>query len=160
MELPIFGDAQGVKLEIVGGLPVWEAFPLLAHQEAVDRIRESIKKTAESETDCGCFHYADVYVRFPDGSLKRPDISVFCEKPLEREEAIKQIPDAVIEVLSRNYEAKDLKIGVPFYLENNIKDVVVFNPYTMEVMHYKQDKVFTSLSPTEIMFDCGCRCTV
>jgi hypothetical protein len=69
-------DQMGIRLEIVGGLPIWEAKPLLKHQRAVDRIRASIQK-APGASDCGCFHYADVYVAFPDGSLKRPDIAIF-----------------------------------------------------------------------------------
>ncbi len=33
----------GVRLEIVGGLPIWESHPVLKHQRAVDRIRASIR---------------------------------------------------------------------------------------------------------------------
>ena len=117
-------EELGIKLEIVDGLPVWEASPVILHQKAVDRIRESINKFS-AETDCECVHYADIYVQFPDGSLKRPDISVFCEEPSEKEDAVLTVPVAVIEVLSKNYEKKDLEIGIPFYISQGIKDVVV-----------------------------------
>lgn len=148
----------GVKLEIAGNLAIWEASPLLKHQRAVDRIRDSI--TPHEATNCQCFDVADVYVSFPDGSLKRPDISIFCTEPDEEEEAITQVPEAVIEIISKNYEAKDLEVSPPIYLANGVLDVVVFNPYTMEVVHFKNGERLTSNSPIEIQLACGCSCVV
>lgn len=57
---------------------------------------------------------SDVYVSFPDGSLKRPDISIFCQEPAEEEEAITLVPEAVIEIVSKGFEAKDFEIGPRF----------------------------------------------
>lgn len=34
-------DEMGVRREIVRGLPLWEAHPVLKHQRAIDRIRAS-----------------------------------------------------------------------------------------------------------------------
>lgn len=153
-------EELGIKLEIVNGLPVWEASPVMRHQTAVDRIRESIKRSDASNESCDCFHVADVYVQFPDGSLKRPDISVFCKTPTETDNALKEIPDAVIEIISKGYEKKDLEVGVPFYLESGVKDTVVFNPYTDEVLHFRGGERRVMISPVEIEFECGCRCTV
>lgn len=153
----------GVRLEIVQGLPIWEPYPVYKHQKAVDRIRATIIGPVESnasENRCQCVHAADVYVSFPDGSLKRPDISVFCREPEEEEEAIKLVPEAVIEVISKGYEAKDLEIGPQFYLSQGVKDVVVFNPYTLVVLHTRRDGVARHVSPVEIDLLCGCRCTV
>ena len=102
----------GVKLEIAGGLAIWEAAPVWKHQKAVDRIRDSIRKAeTEENASCECIDAADIYVSFSDGSLKRPDISIFCSEPPEDEqgEAIRQVPEAVIEVISKKYEAKDLE---------------------------------------------------
>lgn len=82
-------DELGIRLEIVGGLPIWEAHPVPKHQRAVDRIRDSIvapPTDADAGDGCGCIHLADVYVQFPDGSLKRPDISIFCREPDEDDE--------------------------------------------------------------------------
>jgi hypothetical protein len=45
---------------------------------------------------------------FQGGSIKRPDISIFCDMPKERTEATKRIHKAVIEVVNKGYEAKDL----------------------------------------------------
>lgn len=150
----------GIKLEIVNGLPIWEAAPVMRHQMAVDRIRESIKKTETGGENCDCVHVADIYVQFPDGSLKRPDISIFCETPTETDEAVKDVPIAVIEIISKGYEKKDLEIGVPFYLASGVKDVVVFNPYSDEVLHFSSGERLEAISPIEIEFECGCSCIV
>jgi Uma2 family endonuclease len=148
----------GVKLEIAGGLAIWEASPIYKHQKAIDRIRESLNRLDTNK--CECIDVTDVYVSFPDGSLKRPDISVFCSEPIEDEEAITQVPEAVIEVISKNYEAKDLEISPPIYLANGVKDVVVFNPYTMEVTHFTQNGKTIHQSPILIELACGCSYTV
>ncbi len=152
----------GVRLEIAGNLPIWEASPLYKHQKEVDRIRDSIRKIETKENSCDCIDAADIYVSFPDGSLKRPDISIFCREPDEdeQEEAIKQVPEAVIEVISKNYEAKDLEISPPIYLANGVKDVLVLNPYTQEVFHFRNGEKREMISPVEIELECGCRCTV
>ena len=154
-------DELGIRLEMVAGLPIWEPHPVYKHQKAVDRIRSSITSVAsEAPSVCECIHAADVYVSFPDGSLKRPDISVFCREPDEQEEAVTLVPEAVIEVISKGYEAKDLEIGPQFYLSQGIKDVVVFNPYTLVVLHVRRDGVERYISPVEVRLECGCACTV
>ena len=152
-------EELGIRLEFVAGLPIWEASPVYRHQKEIDRIRESITKTNEADT-CQCIHISDVYVEFADGSLKRPDISIFCREPDEQEEAVKLMPEAVIEIISKGYEKKDLEIGVPFYRSQNVKDIVVFNPYTMEVFHFKDGETRHLTSPVAIDFECGCSCIV
>jgi Uma2 family endonuclease len=155
-------DDLGVRLEIVGGLPIWEAHPLPKHQRAVDRIRASITPPPPNAegAGCTCVHLADVYVQFPDGSLKRPDISIFCREPDEEEAAITLVPEAVIEVISKGYEAKDLEIGPRFYLSQGVKDVVVFDPSTLVVLHICAGGATRLVSPVKIQLLCGCGCTV
>ena len=151
-------DQLGLRLEWVGGLPLWEAQPTYRHQKAVDRIRQSIRPKEASS--CPCIHVADVYVRFPDGSYKRPDIALFCREPEELDEAITLLPEAVVEVVSRGYEAKDLEIAPRFYLSQGVKDVVVFDPYTLLVLHLRPDGAFRYVSPVELDLACGCTLTV
>lgn len=153
-------EELGIRLEIVGGLPIWEAAPAWKHQKAIDRIRATILPAARPARQCQCVHAADVYVQFPDGSLKRPDISLFCQEPPETDDAVRLIPEAVIEVISKGYEAKDLEIGPRFYLSQGVRDVVVFDPDTLLVLHVRADGVTRSVSPVEIALECGCRCTV
>ena len=151
-------DAIGLRLEWVGGLPLWEAQPTYRHQKAVDRIRQSIRP--KEGASCACGHVADVYVRFPDGSYKRPDIAIFCREPEELDEAITLLPEAVVEVVSRGYEAKDLEIGPRFYLSQGVKDVVVFDPYTLLVLHLRRDGASRYVSPVELELEAGCLLTV
>ncbi|HRN68091.1 MAG TPA: Uma2 family endonuclease [Promineifilum sp.] len=156
-------DKLGIRMEIVGGLPLWEASPVLRHQEALDRIRASIRpQTNQLDDDlkCDCFHAADVYVVFPDGSLKRPDIAIYCRRPDEDDEAITLIPEAVIEIISKGYEAKDLEIGPRFYLSQGVKDVIVFDPHTLVVLHLTPTSAARHVSPIDITLACGCACRV
>lgn len=150
----------GIRLEIVNGLPIWEAQPLYRHQKHVERIINGISKKSDVSA-CDCVHAMDVYVQFPNG-LKRPDISIFCQEPSEEEQdsALTQIPEAVIEVVSKGYEAKDLEIGPPFYLSQGVKDVVVFDPLTLLVLHVRKDKTTRLTSPVRIELECGCQVNV
>lgn len=112
-------EELGIRLEVVSGLPIWEAHPVWRHQRAIDRIRASIAPLKPAASSC--VHARSVYVQFPDGSLKRPDIAIFCREPDESDDAISLVPEAVIEVVSKGYEAKDLEIGPPFYLAQGVK---------------------------------------
>lgn len=147
----------GIRLEYVRGLPIWEASPVVRHQKAVDRVRASLSKTTPG---CACTHLADVYISFPDGSLKRPDISLFCREPEEEDEAVTLVPQAVVEIISQGYEIKDLEIGPSFYLSQGVKDVVVFDPLTLLVIHFRHDGTHRHQSPVLINLECGCSCTV
>lgn len=162
-------EGSGIRLEIIGGLPVWEAAPVVRHQRAIDRIRASIRSTSkftgqpapgEEGGGCGCIHLSDVFVSFPDGSLKRPDIAIFCREPDEQDEAITLIPEAVVEVISKGYEAKDLELAPHFYLAQGVKDVLIFDPYTLLVLHIRRDGVQRLVSPVAVQLECGCECVV
>ncbi len=153
-------DQLGIRLEIVGGLPLWEAHPVRRHQQAIDRIRASLRPLTHAGEGCDCVHLADVYIAFPDGSLKRPDVSIFCREPDEEDEAITLVPEAVIEVISKGYEAKDLEIGPRFYLSQGIKDVIVFDPHTLLVLHLTPTSAARHVSPVDIELACGCACRV
>ena len=60
--------------------------------------------------------------------MKRPDVAIFCCEPDDIDAAITMIPEAVVEVISRGYEKKDLLLGIDFYLARGVKDVVVLGP--------------------------------
>lgn len=154
------GDDFGIRLEMVNGIGVWEAMPSPRHQRALRRIERSIRPPETADHPCACDNLSDVLVRFPDGSLKRPDVSIFCREPDETDEAVTLVPEAVIEIVSKGYEAKDLIQGAPFYLSQGVKDVVVYNPYSEEVIHFRRDGERRAKSPIDITFECGCSCTV
>jgi len=146
----------GVRLEVTNGLPTWEAQPLYRHQKAAERIAQSIRPSADAP-HCACVHALDVYVQFPAG-LKRPDVAVFCREPTDAEQdaALTLVPEAVVEVVSKGFEAKDLELGPPFYLSQGVKDVVVFDPATLLVLHVRRDGARRLVSPATIRLECGC----
>ena len=92
-----------IKLEITAGIATWEVSPASRHQKAVRRIEDSIQPLPGAP--CGCYTLADTYIAFPDGSLKRPDISIFCEEPPDSDEALELVPVAVIEIVSPEPES-------------------------------------------------------
>jgi Uma2 family endonuclease len=153
-------DSASLRIEMVGGIGTWELMPGTRHQRTVDRIRTGIRRADHTDGHCGCVHYADILVRFPDGSMKRPDISIFCREPDEEDEAVTLIPEAVIEVLSKGYEAKDLVLGAKFYPEQGVKDVVILDPISLEVIHIANGAEARMKSPVQLMFQCGCICDV
>jgi len=155
-ELLDAADEAGIKLEIVEGVPTWEAWPATRHQVILQRIHESIR-VGKSGADCGCRAIHDIYIRFPDGSIKRPDISIFCAEPPLQDEALEIVPDAVVEIVSKGFEKKDLDIGPPFYLSQGVKDIVVANPYDGKVHHHTQSGARTYDSPNAITLTCGCQ---
>jgi Uma2 family endonuclease len=150
----------GIKLEYINGIPVWEAYPVIRHQRVSDRIRASIRGPGGEQGGCGCIHYADIYILFPDGSAKRPDISIFCSEPAEQDTMCETVPEAVIEILSKGYEKKDTEVSLPFYLEQSIPDIVLFDPATKRVSHYHDRRQDNYSSPVELTFKRGCRVTV
>jgi len=153
-------DELGIRLEIVNGLAIWEAQPLYRHQKHVERIAQGIRR-ADPEAGCACVHALDVYIQFPNG-LKRPDISIFCREPTEAEQdrPLTLIPEAVIEVVSPDYEAKDLEIGPPFYLSQGVKDIIVFDPRTLLVLHVRHGQAARTVAPQTIELQCGCSVSI
>jgi Uma2 family endonuclease len=149
-----------IRLEITGGIPTWEAFPGARHQRMIDRIRASIIPVDESKNGCQCAHLSDVLIRFKDGSLKRPDIAIFCTEPPDQDEALTLLPQAVVEIISPGYEYKDLSLNPQFYLAQGLLDVVIVDPRSGVVTHYRTTQVLTHHAPVTIELQSGCQCTV
>ena len=152
-------DHRQVKLEMTAGMPTWEAMPGVRHQRIVQSVFLSVRRRPAAEGDCGCHRYLDVYVRFPDGSFRSPDVSVFCQEPPDADGATDVLPAAVVEIVSAGYEAKD-RIGLPFYLEQGIADVVLYDPRTGEVVHATPSGRTVHAAPVELDFACGCAVTI
>ena len=152
-------EQAGIKLEYVGGIPVWEAMPVYRHQKKIDSIRATIRAVTGAG-GCGCISVSDLTILFPDGSKKRPDISFFCNEPEEQDTACTSMPEAVIEIISRGYRKKDTEVSLPFYLAQGIADIALFDPDTNRVSHYHDGQTEEHDSPVELTFACGCRVTV
>jgi Uma2 family endonuclease len=149
-----------IKIEMAGGITTWEAMPGPKHQRLVKAIDASVQRRQGSENNCGCYSFMDVTLRFPDGSFKRPDVAIYWREPEDDNNAIDFLPEVVIEVVSQGYEAKDLQIGLPFYLGQGIKDVVVYDPSTLVVLHARRDGTKRLVAPVDLQFECGCTCTI
>jgi Uma2 family endonuclease len=154
-------DEAGYRLEIISGLGVWEAHPGIKHVRANRRIERSLRPDPEAEGQggCECVAYTDLYVLFSDGSLRRPDVAVFCREPEEEDGATQLVPEAVVEVVSRGSEVKDFDLSPPFYLRVGVKDVIVVDPYTGTVIHHRRDGTQRLASPVDIRLECGCLLT-
>ncbi len=50
-------------------------------------------------------------MQFPDGSLRRPDVAIFCREPDEQDDAITLVPEAVIEVVNKGYVQRSCLFG-------------------------------------------------
>jgi Uma2 family endonuclease len=157
-------EQLGIRLEQVGGLTIWEAHPGYVHQTTIDRIRSGLNKPARrtKQGECACINVADVYVRFPDGSLKRPDIAIFCKPPKVAPdgELVLSVPDAVIEVISKGYEAKDLELAPEFYISQGVRDVVIYNPLTRAIVHATKAGRTALASPAKVSLVCGCKASL
>lgn len=150
-----------VKLEITGGTRTWRLLPSPRHQKLVDRIRATITPICGTSTGCGCYHLADVQLKFPDGSFKRPDIAVFCVEPPDIDESWEQVPEAVIEIVSLDYEEKDLSTNPPWYLAQGVKDVLVVEPRASRVTHFSHGRAAVEAAiPLTVDLRCGCRVTI
>jgi Uma2 family endonuclease len=159
-KLILEADKIGVRLEIIGGLPVWETSPVYFHQIEIDRIRASIKRLETANSNC--HHIAATLFRFKDGSYKRPDIAVLCATPKEEEmeSALEYTPQAVVEVVSEGYEDKDLRFAPNFYLAQGVKDVLIYDPRAKLVWHHRVDGVERYAVPQEFNLECDCVCEV
>jgi len=143
MTLPTYQDIQrlayqGVRLEITGGVPTWEAMPGALHNGVVDDIRQNLTRHNPPDAPCGCHHIADTYIEFAPGLLRRPDIAIFCARPPRPDGAIiGLIPEAVVEVLSAGYEQKD-RDAVALYLGVGVRDVLLVDPRQRTVEWHRQ----------------------
>lgn len=150
----------GIRCELVGSLGTWETHPVPKHQTVIGIIRGTIRRSPGGGSDCACIHYADLSIRLPDGSRKRPDIAIFCREPDEQDTAVTLIPAAIVEVLSRGFEGKDVEIGAPFYLSQGVQDAILVDPDSGDVTHLRPGSERPLASPAEIELACGCVVTV
>ena len=100
-----------------------------------------------------------MYIRFPDGSFRSPDVAIYCEEPPDVDGALDVLPVAVVEIVSAGYEAKD-QIGLPFYLAQGIADVALYDPRTGEVIHATPQGQTIHAAPVDLTFTCGCVVTI
>lgn len=144
-----------VRLELIGMVPVREFMPSPRHQVAVEEVRATIRPVPES--GCACFLLPDTFLKFPDGSLRRPDLMIFHERPAESSgSALREVPGAVVEILSPGGEVKDLHLGPAHYLAQGVLDVVVIDPEAGRWVHFRRDGVRHGWSGATLTLEMGC----
>ncbi len=153
-------DEAGVKLEVVGNEFTWEFFPSPLHQGLVVDLQRSVRPTPGDDRGCGCFALPDAYIQFRDGSVKRPDLMIYCARPPLTRQALTVMPEAVVEILSPRGERKDLQVGPPFYLAQGIQDVVVVDPEGRLAHHFRRDGYRPLALGAVVRLECGCELTV
>ena len=150
------GEEIGLRLEMTHVGITWETMPGLRHQELLASIFSSIQPHVSADDGCECYRAIDVPIRFPDGTAKIPDISVFCSRPEEDEGFVRMVPETVIEITSPGYEDKDLVTGPAIYLANGVQDVVVLDRRVSVVHHWTSEGHVTAPSPVTLKLACGC----
>lgn len=147
---------EGVKLEVFDGFALWEVSGTVRHQNAVARVRASFDPRGT-----GAIIFRDVSVEYPDGSLRRPDLSIWPSQPDEQDEPVRGVPLATIEFVAPGSERKDLELSPAFDLRMGVGTVVVLDPATGQVRHRRRAGEWEEqLSPVEMVFECGCVATV
>ncbi|RYG48846.1 Uma2 family endonuclease [bacterium] len=147
----------GLRIEIAGDLPVFEFMPSYLHNDDAIRIFETIRPGPRAIAEgCGCHRAFDVIVRFGDGSFRRPDISIFCDRPPRTREAIRLVPTAVIEILSPSSITKDTQLSPSFYLSQGVKDVFVYDSDVQTVNHVRKDARKIFRAPIALETESGC----
>jgi hypothetical protein len=163
-DLDLLVRDRAIRLLVLSsGKRIWEASPSPLHQMVIDEIRTSITAPSPMHNDpagCGCYHLSDVYIRLPDESLVRPDIAIFCERPPRQRQALTTVPTAVVEVISPNYESKDLEDLPPIYLANGIADVLVVDTDQRQVTHFRSTGTTQYVPPVTVSLQRGCHCTL
>ncbi|MFL5733895.1 MAG: Uma2 family endonuclease [Chloroflexia bacterium] len=66
----------------------------------------------------------------------------------------------LIEIISPGYEYKDLALNPQFYLAQDVLDVVIVDPRSKAVTHYRTSQVTSHVAPVTIDLQCGCTCTI
>lgn len=153
-------DEVGIKLEIVQGMPIWEFLPSPMHTIDSKKIDRSIRPDPSSDVGCECHSLEDVSIRFPDGSIRRPDIAVFCRLPERTRTSTTLVPEAVIELVSPGSELKDLQLSPTYYISQGVKDVIVYVPESGVVEHFRRDGHTLHRSPIDLRLECGCLVTL
>jgi hypothetical protein len=88
--------------------------PGVRHHDALMSIWYRLNNERNGSGDCGCFPYAELTLGFPDGSVKTPDLSIFFDRPMEREGLVHLIPEAVVEIVVPAMSGRTWKSGRPF----------------------------------------------
>jgi len=120
--------------------------PSTRHQRISREIERQIANFL-LDRSCEVFD-APFDVRLPDTdeadediyTVVQPDIVVICDAKKLDEKGCRGAPDLIVEIISPDTGAKDMKIKLPLYEKHGVKEYCVVHPTDNIVMVFKLDK--------------------
>ena len=156
MATELWNDAKFYKsYEIIGGKKIMAPAPNPTHGGVIGRLYMFIGNYLDAN-DSGYVFGDNTDVRFPDGTLLKPDLSVVLEKNsavINWRRGIFGVPDMVVEVLSRSTRKRDLTIKKDIYEAQGVKEYWIVDPWmkSIDVYLLRDGKYF--LDEEYVLFD-------
>ena len=139
MATELWNDAKFYKsYEIIGGKKIMAPAPNPTHGGVIGRLYMFIGNYLDAN-DSGYVFGDNTDVRFPDGTLLKPDLSVVLEKNsavINWRRGIFGVPDMVVEVLSRSTRKRDLTIKKDIYEAQGVKEYWIVDPWMKSIDVY------------------------
>jgi Uma2 family endonuclease len=165
---------DGIRYELIDGTLYAMASPTIQHQAISKKIVVQFDAFLEDKT-CEVF-YAPLDVRLladpdspDDGTYKpddktvvQPDILVVCDKGKLHHEAVRGVPDLVIEILSPSNTKHDKELKYKIYQEAGVREYWIVDPDAETVTVYNlKDGVYAGITfegrvsvPSKILDGC------
>lgn len=139
MATELWNDAKFYKsYEIIEGKKIMAPAPNPTHGGVIGRLYMFIGNYLDAN-DSGYVFGDNTDVRFPDGTLLKPDLSVVLEKNsavINWRRGIFGVPDMVVEVLSRSTRKRDLTIKKDIYEAQGVKEYWIVDPWMKSIDVY------------------------
>ena len=141
--------------EIIGGEKFMAPAANLTHAGIIGNLYVLIRNYLDAHEN-GYVFTDNTDVRFPDGSLLKPDLSVVLEENsaiIDWAGGINGVPDMVVEVLSKSTKNRDVTVKKDIYETNGVKEYWIIDPYMKAISVYllRDGKYF--LDDEYILFD-------
>ena len=141
--------------EIIGGKKFMAPAPNPTHGRVIGRLYMLIDNYLE-ENESGYVFSDNIDVRFPNGTLLKPDLCIVLEKNesiIDWLSGIYGVPDMVVEVLSKSTRKNDLTIKKDIYEAQGVREYWIIDPYMKAISVYllRDGKYF--LEDEYVLFD-------
>jgi Uma2 family endonuclease len=95
----------------------------------------------QQDTADGGLVLQDVFVAFPDGSRLAPDISWWSaeRRPSVSWDALRSVPDLVVEVLSPSTRENDLGVKREIYMRSGVRELWLVDPDARSIVRVRPD---------------------
>ena len=134
----MLNEALKRDYEIIGGEKIMVAAANPLHSGILFKLSRIIDRYM-TEHDGGYVFTDNIDVRFPDGNVFRPDVTVITVENsgiINWNKAIQGVPDMVVEVLSKSTKKKDEGVKKDIYEKNGVKEYWIVDPWAKGVRVY------------------------